>query len=449
MENSTNLTLPYIMPSQAQKHVTHNEALRILDAIVQLAIIDRDLTTPPASPEDGSRYIVAPDATGVWASQDGKIAAWQDGAWSFIVPKPGWLAFIRDENAFVFWNGAGWASMTAMLSGYQNLPALGVGTEADETNPFAAKLNKALWAARSVGEGGDGDLRYTMNKDGQENVLSLLLQSSWEGRAEIGLVGDDDLSIKVSVDGSAWKEALRIDRFSGRIAAPNLLTDFAISLYADSGRFAGVSASSTTAGSFVAPAYFGTINGASISSIGKFINNNDDYGGSAGSLNAHVKDLIDRIRDAAYRRYGLEFHVAQITAGSGTTVSPIMIGPTPHYLMYLPTPGPRVPSMTFHAYIRALDAPVGIRRYVGQTMIKDGAIIDGDIVVAPSDHWVSVTILDEQNPRTSVGYQPQPFNLHMATAGHRALFACPALMGGITQVNDDVGLIAGINRWLV
>jgi hypothetical protein len=34
---STHLALPYIVPAQAQKHVTHNEALYILDAIVQLA----------------------------------------------------------------------------------------------------------------------------------------------------------------------------------------------------------------------------------------------------------------------------------------------------------------------------------------------------------------------------------------------------------------------------
>ena len=28
MEQTANLQLPYIMPSQAQKHVTHNEAVR-------------------------------------------------------------------------------------------------------------------------------------------------------------------------------------------------------------------------------------------------------------------------------------------------------------------------------------------------------------------------------------------------------------------------------------
>lgn len=52
-EETPNLGLPYIMPSQAQKHVTHNEAIRALDALVQIAVMARDLTTPPAEPSDG------------------------------------------------------------------------------------------------------------------------------------------------------------------------------------------------------------------------------------------------------------------------------------------------------------------------------------------------------------------------------------------------------------
>ena len=35
---TTHLLLPYILAAQAQKHVTHNEALRLLDAMVQLSV---------------------------------------------------------------------------------------------------------------------------------------------------------------------------------------------------------------------------------------------------------------------------------------------------------------------------------------------------------------------------------------------------------------------------
>jgi hypothetical protein len=57
------LSLPLIQPAQAQKHVTHNEALRMLDVLVQLAVASRSLTAPPTFPADGARWIVAPGAT--------------------------------------------------------------------------------------------------------------------------------------------------------------------------------------------------------------------------------------------------------------------------------------------------------------------------------------------------------------------------------------------------
>ena len=93
-----------------------------------------------------------------------------------------------------------------------------MGTAADAANPFAAKLNKALWTARETSEGGDGDLRMTLNKAAPADVLSLLFQSGYGGRAELGLIGDDDLTLKVSPDGAAWRVALSVDRATGRVS---------------------------------------------------------------------------------------------------------------------------------------------------------------------------------------------------------------------------------------
>jgi len=108
MDATSNLDLPFIMAAQAQKHVTHNEALRALDAIVQLAVLDKDLATPPASPAEGARYIVAASPTGAWSGQAGKIAAFQDGAWAFHVPREGWLAWVADEDELYVWSGSAW-----------------------------------------------------------------------------------------------------------------------------------------------------------------------------------------------------------------------------------------------------------------------------------------------------------------------------------------------------
>jgi hypothetical protein len=110
MSSSTNLGLPLLLAAQAQKHVTVNESVQKLDLLVQLSALDRDLSAPPGSPADGARHIVAASPTGAWAGQAGKIAAWQDGAWTFLTPREGWLAWIAGENRFLVYDGAAWSS---------------------------------------------------------------------------------------------------------------------------------------------------------------------------------------------------------------------------------------------------------------------------------------------------------------------------------------------------
>src|SRR5882757_5698557 len=141
MTDTANLGLPCIEGSQAQKHVTHNDALRILDTLVQLAVLDRDLTAPPGSPSEGQRWIVKSTATGAWAGHNNTIAAWQDGAWQFSVPSAGWVAFVVDEGTLVTWNGSAWGDFFSTVTSIQNLALLGVGTAADAGNPLSVKLN--------------------------------------------------------------------------------------------------------------------------------------------------------------------------------------------------------------------------------------------------------------------------------------------------------------------
>lgn len=221
VEESVHLGLPYIMPSQAQKHVTHNEAVRILDALVQLAVLDRHVSAPPPSPGSGDRYIVPSGATGAWAGHDGKVAAFLDGGWVFLAPRPGWITWIVDEATLLHWNGGAWTNFADAITTLQNMALLGIGTSADAINPFAAKLNKVLWTALTSSEGGDGDLRYTLNKETASDVLSLLMQTGFSSRAELGLIGSDDLCLKVSPDGSAWTVAMSVDRTSGSVRLPN------------------------------------------------------------------------------------------------------------------------------------------------------------------------------------------------------------------------------------
>jgi len=149
MSTSANLALPFIEGGELLPDVTLNETLRLIDTLVQLAIVDRDLNAPPGVPSEGQRWIVkaSPSPTGAWAGHGNHIAAWQDGGWIFCTPKIGWFAFVIDEGAMVAWSGTAWVSALAMLATLQNIALLGVGTMADATNPFSAKLNNALWVA--------------------------------------------------------------------------------------------------------------------------------------------------------------------------------------------------------------------------------------------------------------------------------------------------------------
>lgn len=219
-DTTVHLALPFIMAAQAQKHVTHNEALRVLDGVVQLSVKDRDLAAPPGSPYDGDRYIVASGATDTWAGWDLNVALWTDGAWLRLPPRAGWLAWIEDESLLLAFNGSSWIDTTP--DALQNLALLGVGTTADASNPFSAKLNAALWTAKSIAEGGTGDLFYTMNKEAAGRDLGYVFQTNYVTKALMGLFGSDRFRLAVSADGSSFFDGLIVDNATGIVDQPRL-----------------------------------------------------------------------------------------------------------------------------------------------------------------------------------------------------------------------------------
>ncbi|MDF3060728.1 MAG: hypothetical protein K0S06_837 [Microvirga sp.] len=220
MTATTHLSLPLIAAGQAQKHVTHNEALLALDALVHCAVKEKGVAAPPGTPAEGDRYIVAAAPTGAWTGKAGQVAAWQDGAWRFYAPQAGWIAFVVDELQLYHFDGSAWAPGVLAITSLQNLTFLGVGTTADATNPFSTKLNNVLHAAKMVAEGGTGDLRVKLSKETAAKTASYLFQTNFSARAEFGLAGDDDFHLKVSPDGAAWTEALLVDRATGTVSLP-------------------------------------------------------------------------------------------------------------------------------------------------------------------------------------------------------------------------------------
>ena len=211
---SPNLSLPYIQQNQAQKHVIHNEGMRLLDGVVQLSVLSRAQTAPPTNPVAGDRYILPSGATGAWAGFDGSLAHWEENAWRIIQPKEGWVAWDQDERALLVFSQGHWTAATTATA--EQLDKLGLNTSADLTNRLAVSSDATLLTHDTT-----GGHQLKINKDQPGDTGSLLFQTGWSGRAEMGLAGSDNFEIKVSPDGSNFHQALTVDRATGAVTLPN------------------------------------------------------------------------------------------------------------------------------------------------------------------------------------------------------------------------------------
>lgn len=119
MTETPRLSLPLLAPSQAQKHVTVNEALARIDALAHLTLVSISQTAPPAAVAEGDLFAVPPGGAEGWVGQDGKLAMMLNGGWVFVPPKRGWRAMVLDQGAQAIWDGAEWrlGAMTLAPSG--------------------------------------------------------------------------------------------------------------------------------------------------------------------------------------------------------------------------------------------------------------------------------------------------------------------------------------------
>ena len=219
-DTSNSLSLPFIQPSQAQKHVTHNEALQILDVLTQLAVTSDEISTPPVSPSDGARYIVGVAGTGDWNGHDGEIAVFDSGNWRFFVPRAGWRAFVLNRETLVAFDGTDWIDLDT--DELQDVVRFGLGMETPAGTPFAAKLNSSLWTALYQADGGDGDLVQTLNRETQNNDAGFVFQTDFGSRAIFGLFGSSNVRLAVSPDGTTFFDGFDVEPSSGIVNQPNL-----------------------------------------------------------------------------------------------------------------------------------------------------------------------------------------------------------------------------------
>lgn len=215
MAETPKLGLTLLEASQAQKHVTVNEGFAVLDGWVQPVVINATTTSPPGSPSEGDCYIVAATASGSWAGLETTLAMYSGGAWLHLVPQDGFSVYDLATSRQKRFDGAAWVDDADASASYA---IVGVNTSADSYNRLAVRAPGTLFT--SEGGGAGGSHRITVNKSTGPDTASLVFQTGFSGRAEMGLAGSSDFSLKVSPDGSTWLDGVVIDDATGRVTMP-------------------------------------------------------------------------------------------------------------------------------------------------------------------------------------------------------------------------------------
>jgi len=187
----------------------HNEALRQLDALVQLSVISTT-NTSIHEPHNGDRYIIGPNPEGVLGGHENEIAAFQDAAWAFFKPQVGWLAYVAEFSGLYIFDGIEWSSLES-----GETPLLGINATADMTNRLTVKSPATLLDHEGAGH------QLKLNKAREADTSTILFQTNYVSHAEIGLAGDHNLHLKVSRDGNEFKDSMIMNHDTGDVSFPN------------------------------------------------------------------------------------------------------------------------------------------------------------------------------------------------------------------------------------
>lgn len=139
------LGLPELLFNQAGKELTHNQALAMIDQLITARVIDKDLSTAPGSPADGSLYIMAATPAGAWSGRSaGELAFWLTtvNAWTYIIPPAGLRLYVADEGIWYQYSGSAWV---AESTAWANLTLTGSWAVSGGLTPQWRRINGVVY----------------------------------------------------------------------------------------------------------------------------------------------------------------------------------------------------------------------------------------------------------------------------------------------------------------
>lgn len=451
-QTSHRFNLPYIMPSQAQKHVTHNEAIRVLDTLIHASVKSRALTEAPQGPGEGDSYLVPEAAEGGFAGHIHALAAYTDGAWVFYPPRQGLIVNIEDEGLCLIWRGAGWETLGAAQdidAAALSFDTFGINAGADEFNRLVLKSEASLFDHDGTGH------QLKVNKASETETASIIFQNGYAGRAELGLTGEDDFSFKVTADGQNWTQALRINRHDGAVSFPasrDLSRHVLFNMFGDGGRMGGTPEPLKVLllNGFVMPDYIRSFNGSILSEGPKFINDSDNFGGARGIMPTHMEELVSKMRPGASEailRYMPEFFTLSVTAGSGTG-GPITVDGVDAYLALISFRFPIPDAVTLTHWVRPTAGHCFISpRSFTRTFINGVEIFSNQALEFES--WSLITRVVSYPAGSFSGSERSPYRLYLSADGAFDI-AAPALFPGhiLPDTAAPIGLVGSLLAFL-
>lgn len=229
---------------------------------------------------------------------------------------------------------------------------------------------------------------------------------------------------------------------SAAMSAANYTRGALLNAYPDAGRFAAAAASLTTTG-FVAPTYLAPSNGTVFSDGGKFTNNNATYGGTGAALNAEVDAIVSSFKASGIRRYGPEFNIMRVVAGSGT-IDASTDGGVTRYFSCFQVFTQNLPYSTTSVRLLAKTGSIIVRNNSYLTIFKNGVEQPANVIITPADGAVHIVVRCIYPNTYGNGYQAQPLYIN-AEPSSEYYVALPALIAGIVDVPADTGIIQSMH----
>lgn len=218
------------------------------------------------------------------------------------------------------------------------------------------------------------------------------------------------------------------------------MLNYGANLFEDAGRFGGSpEPQSNAVTSYTAPTYLSVFNSAAFAAGPKFLNNNTTYGGTAGSLDPKVDALISRLKNSSTRRFGVEFYLLQITAGSGTVIS-TTVESVVHYLAFQNSSVPLWQKSTLNFYIYVESGSVAFPFSTTDPLYIDGTRQTAAYRLQNAGGWKQVTWRIDRDPQSYAGFDNTVFRTY-ATPGSVFYLALPALIPA--QIPIKAGVMLG------